>query len=196
MARNYLEDLNIVDLEATCWMKTPPAHVKSEIIEIGICSINLRTNDITKAERNYYVWRDEMDISPFCTQLTGITEELLREEGRPLDEVFVQLKDDFKIHKRPWISWGDYDRRQLGRECQDKGLDYPFSRTHTNIKYEFSKLLGLRDQYSVSRALQHIGAEFEGSPHSGKDDAENIARLQNYLLAVFKDGVAVQPIRN
>jgi inhibitor of KinA sporulation pathway (predicted exonuclease) len=35
--------LNIIDIEATCWETPPPPGQVNEIIEIGLCVLNIRT---------------------------------------------------------------------------------------------------------------------------------------------------------
>ena len=54
---------------------------------------------------------------------------------------------------------------------------------HINIKLEFSLLYGLNSQKSVKKALDCLGLEFQGQPHSGVDDAKNIAILYGRALS-------------
>ena len=70
----------IIDLEATCWEGIPPKGEVSEIIEIGICLLDTLTGEITD-NRGILVKPTHSKISPFCTQLTTITPELVAREG-------------------------------------------------------------------------------------------------------------------
>ncbi|MEN0056485.1 MAG: exonuclease domain-containing protein [Mucilaginibacter sp.] len=65
-------EIIIVDLEATCW--EPGGNYQkqqSEIIEIGICKLNMETGKITASE-GILVKPIKSEISDFCTQLTSI----------------------------------------------------------------------------------------------------------------------------
>jgi inhibitor of KinA sporulation pathway (predicted exonuclease) len=82
---------------------------------------------------------------------------------------------------RPWASWGDYDRKQLVRQCAADGVPYPFGhpaeRAHTNAKAVFAEAHGLRRRPGMARALEIAGLPLQGRHHRGVDDAWNIAAL-------------------
>jgi inhibitor of KinA sporulation pathway (predicted exonuclease) len=65
-------------------------------------------------------------------------------------------------------------------ECQKYNIEYPFNR-HIDLKTVFGVLFGLKKSISVERAIESLGLKFEGRPHSGKDDALNIARILKNL---------------
>lgn len=70
----------IVDLEATCWENDRiPTGQKVDIIEIGICELNITTQAISK-KQGIYVIPERSKISKFCTDLTGITPQLIKEK--------------------------------------------------------------------------------------------------------------------
>ncbi|WP_026123899.1 3'-5' exonuclease family protein [Nocardiopsis chromatogenes] len=52
---------------------------------------------------------------------------------------------------RRWASWGDYDRKQFVRQCDDEGVDYPFPPRHVDAKRVFAGAHGLR-QRGMARA--------------------------------------------
>lgn len=65
--------LNVVDVEATCWAdRTPPGQV-SEIIEIGLATVDLAAARRTGRHR-ILVRPQRSAVSPFCTDLTGLTQ--------------------------------------------------------------------------------------------------------------------------
>ena len=45
------------------------------------------------------------------------------------------------------------------------------------MKPLFSIAYGITTDLGVGQALEHLGMEFEGTPHRGDDDAYNIARI-------------------
>lgn len=176
-----LDVVLVVDLEATCWEGQPPAGQVSEIIEIGICPV--RVSDGERLEKRSILVRPQMsEVSPFCTELTTITPEMLEAEGIPLVDACRILKKEYESKSRLWASWGDYDRRQFERECASKGMGYPFGPGHLNLKTLFAMLRGESRELGTVRALESLGLTFEGTNHRGHDDAWNIARILGHVL--------------
>lgn len=62
------ELLNIIDIEATCWAAQPLPGQVSEIIEIGLCVLNLRTLERVE-RRSIRVRPERSEVSVFCTEL-------------------------------------------------------------------------------------------------------------------------------
>lgn len=182
MARRY-DQLLVIDVEATCWEGLPPEGQLSEIIQIGICAIDL-ANCQRMEKTGMFVRPVRSTISPFCTELTGIDEATLDAGGAvPLAEACRTLKAQYRSLERVWASWGDYDRRQFERECGEKGIAYPFGRTHLNVKSLFSLARGLNKEVGMAEALDLLGRPIEGRHHRADDDAWNIAGVLCELLA-------------
>ncbi len=184
-----LKKINVIDLEATCWdnpeeRKDQP----NEAIEIGITEVDLSDLEINR-RNSVYIIPQNSTISEFCTKLTGISPALIAERGVSLIKAVRVLKQTYRIHNRHWISWGDYDRDQLQRDCERNNLVYNkvFFKRHTNFKTVFAMLHGLPKELGVEAALAHIGLEFLGQLHSGKDDSFNIARLYIQTLEQFRE---------
>jgi inhibitor of KinA sporulation pathway (predicted exonuclease) len=178
-----LDQIIIVDLEATCWEDgnfNRRDGQESEIIEIGLCLVDLAQRRVTKAE-SIIVKPEKSSVSPFCTQLTTLTPEMVS-KGVTLAQACATIARDYKAEQRTWGSWGDYDRVQFDRDCSSKHVRMPFGRTHLNIKNLFSLMKGLPKEYGVGQALEKLHLSFEGTPHRGVDDARNIARLFVELL--------------
>ncbi|GAB4395505.1 MAG: 3'-5' exonuclease [Microscillaceae bacterium] len=171
-----LDALLIIDLEATCWEKEPPPGQSNEIIEIGLCLLETKHWEVLE-RTSWLVLPSRSEISPFCTQLTTISPEMVAEAGLPLAEVVRLLNREYQSKTRPWASWGDYDRRQFERNCQQQKLPYPFGPTHLNLKTWFALHQRLERELGVEGALRHLGLAFEGTAHRGGDDAYNIARI-------------------
>ncbi len=184
-----LRKINVIDIEATCWdnpeeRKDQP----NETIEIGIREVDL-SDLVIGHGRSVYIIPRNSTISEFCTKLTGITPGRIAGEGVSFTKAVHTLKQTFRIHNRHWISWGDYDRDQLRRDCDRNNLVYNkvFFKRHTNFKTVFAMLYGLPKELGVEAALAHIGLKFLGQLHSGKDDAFNIARLYIQTLEKFRE---------
>jgi inhibitor of KinA sporulation pathway (predicted exonuclease) len=175
-----LDQVLVIDIEATCWDTRPPWDQISEIIEIGICVVDVKSLQ-RRERRSILVKPQRSQVSEFCTQLTTITPELVA-DGVTLGEAVRMLATDYDCSTRLWASWGDYDRNQFHRNCKDYSLEYPFGPTHLNIKNLFSVALGLPRELGIDAACEHAGLEMEGTHHRGGDDAWNIAGLFCWLL--------------
>lgn len=167
--------LNVVDVEATCWPGKPPAGQVSEIIEIGLCVVDLAARERVSRHR-ILVRPARSAVSDFCTELTGLTQEEV-DGGVDFATACALLEREHYSRSRPWASWGDYDRRQFQRQCAATGVRYPFGSRHTNAKRAFAEIRGLPRPLGMSSALQEAGLPLEGRHHRGVDDAWNIAAL-------------------
>ncbi|MER7004650.1 3'-5' exonuclease [Dactylosporangium sp. NPDC000555] len=170
--------LNVIDVEATCWDGPPPLGQVNEIIEIGVCVVDLDARERVGRDR-IMVRPARSTVSGFCTELTGITPEEAA-AGVPFEEACRQLVRRHRSDSRPWASWGDYDRKQFARQC-DGTRWYPFGSVHVNAKAVFADARGARRQ-GMAGALESVGLPLEGRHHNGADDAWNIAALVLYLV--------------
>lgn len=171
--------LNVIDVEATCWDGQPPPGSVNEIIEIGLTVVDVSAR--RRVSRHRVLVRPVRSaVSDFCTELTGLTQAEV-ERGVTFSEACRILVEEHEAGRRPWASWGEYDRRQFARQSQADGVAYPFGypteRTHTNAKAAFAAAYGLRRKPGMDHALQIAGLPLEGRHHRGEDDAWNIAAL-------------------
>ncbi|GAA4248388.1 3'-5' exonuclease [Dactylosporangium darangshiense] len=172
------ELLNVIDVEATCWAGQPPAGQVNEIIEIGVCVVDLEARERVARDR-IMVRPARSAVSAFCTELTGITPEEAA-GGVPFAEACELLLRRHRSDSRPWASWGDYDRKQFERQCNGPQR-YPFGSVHVNAKAVFADAQGARRQ-GMAGALRTAGLPLEGRHHNGADDAWNIGALVLYLV--------------
>jgi inhibitor of KinA sporulation pathway (predicted exonuclease) len=178
---NYGQFLNVIDVEATCWEGRPPPGQVSEIIEIGLCVVDVEARRRV-AKHRILVRPARSAVSAFCTELTGLTSAEV-EGGVDFRDACALLEREHQSRSRAWASWGDYDRRQFERQCSDGGVPYPFGSRHTNAKQAFTHCFALRRKPGMSAALEHVGLPLEGRHHSGADDAWNIAALMLEISA-------------
>jgi inhibitor of KinA sporulation pathway (predicted exonuclease) len=67
-----LDHVLVIDVESTCWDGPPPEGQRGEIIEIGVCALDV--GSLERQERRSVLVRPEnSEVSPFCTELTTIT---------------------------------------------------------------------------------------------------------------------------
>ena len=184
MARQ-LDKIVVVDLESTCWEKGDPWQAFTEIIEIGVCTLDVKT--LERADKlSYLVVPQYSRLSQFCTDLTGHTQEDLDYDGTSLDMAITSLRACYKLKNRMWASYGDYDRNQFRRECEKKSLSYPFCSTHLNVKNLFAIAMGLPKEVGMAEALEILELPLEGRHHNGADDAWNIAAILTHILREFR----------
>jgi inhibitor of KinA sporulation pathway (predicted exonuclease) len=182
-----LDRLFVVDVEATCWeTREEQGDRPNEIIEIGVCEVNLRTGEVLPAT-SYVVKPVFTDVSPFCTQLTGWTKEDI-DGGGNIKDTLAAIGNDHRLGRDDmWCSYGEFDRHKL---CGDKrgsvgrlyGVDprdNPFAvmRTHFNIKTLFAIKHRLTKEVAMDRALELLKLPMVGRHHNGADDAYNIAKI-------------------
>ncbi len=184
----------VVDVESTCWeTREEQGDQPSEIIEIGICAINLLTFNISE-KASYLIKPRFTAVSPFCTELTGWTQDDVDGAG-DISDALAQIQADY--HMKPnqiWMSWGGYDKRKLssdpwmvGGVHQLYGIERdanPFAKfsDHINVK----QLMALRErqeEMGMERALKFYRETLEGRHHNGADDAYNIAKLVRRVLS-------------
>ena len=175
-----LDHILVVDLEATCWDGDPPAGETSDIIEIGICPLEVATGKRLE-KRSLLVRPDRSSISPFCTSLTTLTAEQVA-AGIPFAEACAVLRKQYQARDRVWASFGDYDRNQFQRQCVELGVPYPFGTRHINVKTLFALSRGLPGEVGMAQALEMLRIPLEGTHHRGHDDAWNIAGILVTML--------------
>ena len=181
-----LDQIIVVDVEATCWEGEPPPDQKNEIIEIGICTVEVETAQRLE-QLDLLVKPQESAVSEYCTRLTTLTQEEV-DRGISFEEACDILKQKFRTKERAWASYGDYDRNQFTRQCERRNVKYPFGPTHFNVKSLFAIVHRLKDEVGMAKALELMGMPLEGTHHRAGDDAWNIAGILCNMLRRARDG--------
>jgi len=178
-----------------------------EIIEIGVCVVDLKT--LAPIGRWSTLVRPvRSTISEYCTEVTGITAERLTDAplfaqavagmNRWLGAVRLAQQDlpaaesghaleaaMEEMATQPMASWGDFDRLALEAQCALDGVKYPFSHSHMNLKTMyplFGRSKFVNRLLSLRVAMRTIGRELEGTHHRAEDDAANAAVLACSML--------------
>jgi inhibitor of KinA sporulation pathway (predicted exonuclease) len=170
-----LDRVLVVDVEATCWEGPPPEGQTNEIIEIGVCELDVRTAERV-SKHSILVRPERSTVGPFCTSLTTLTQEQVS-QGVTFVEACRLLRKDFDAQNRVWASYGDYDRKQFQRQGT-----YPFGPRHVNVKTLFALTRALPREVGMAQAMELAGLPLEGTHHRGDDDAWNIAALFGTIL--------------
>ena len=175
-----LDKILVIDVEATCWEGDPPEGQTSEIIEIGLCVLDVASGERSEP-RAIMVRPQRSTLSEYCIQLTTITPEMLA-DGLTFTEACELLREEYRAHQRTWASYGDYDRLQFSKQCEQWGIPSPFGSAHINVKNLLALQLGLNNEVGLQHGCGLLGLAFEGTIHRGVDDAWNIAAVLERVL--------------
>ena len=180
-----VDKLIVCDLECTCWQQEAgkdrsqlPRLEESEIIEIGICTLDLNSLKIEDSD-GIIVKPYTSTVSEFCTELTSLTQDDV-DKGIPLPDACQILRKKYDSKNRVWASYGQYDKNMFEKECTNKHINYPFGGLHINIKAVVETIYG--ESLGMARALDKMKIELEGRHHRGISDAWNIAKIYAEIL--------------
>lgn len=174
--KNYV----VIDIEMTCEEKRTENFV-SEIIEIGMVFMSY-DGKITKKEQ-IYVKPVHSEINDYCTNLTGITKDIIKEKGISyFDATRKMIKMGLK--NKTILAWGE-DNKQFIKESDLKDVICPISDSFINLSLMHSMLLKTNKKYSLKDALNVWNIEPYGSLHSAVDDAYNTALVMQKMIQKF-----------
>jgi inhibitor of KinA sporulation pathway (predicted exonuclease) len=179
-----LDHIIVIDLESTCWEESPPPGELSEIVEIGVCPLEVSTGR-RLAKRSILIKPTRSRLSEFCTRLTTLTAEQVN-HGITFTEACEILRREYQTRERLWASFGDYDRTMFQKQSESTGVPYPFGPRHLNVKTLFAISHGLPNEIGMSEALAMLGVPLEGTHHRGDDDAWNIAGILAMLVGKLR----------
>ncbi|WP_207478366.1 exonuclease domain-containing protein [Arenibaculum pallidiluteum] len=176
MRHDYRSDrLLVVDLELTCWDGPTPPDEEPEPIEIAVVEVDTKALAIGRTGR-WLVRPTRSTLSPFCSELTGITLRDLARQARPLGEVTATVARTFGTARKTWAAWG-MDAQPLAEACARNGVKSPFSDSFLDLAQLFSMLAGTSRRIGLDVALGILGTGFEGQRHRALDDARNTATI-------------------
>lgn len=179
---NTTNEILVIDLEATCWENERiPIGQNVDIIEIGICKLDLQSKVISQ-KQSIYVIPERSEINEFCTKLTGITPKLIEEKGIYFEEACEKIIDEYHSENLAWAGFGNFDKEQIFEQCDWLGIEIPFGGEYLNVMEEFRDHFSLHKMIGLKRALEYLKMDFEGNHHSGADDAYNAAKILQKIL--------------
>lgn len=177
----------VLDFEATCDDVTKIIH---EVIEFPVVLVDAHTLETLEEHRTFVRPIHNPVLTPFCTNLTGITQDDVKDapsfaEALHLHETFMAKYADKKIL---YVTCGDWDlKTMLPLQLQTSGIVPKNPKAFAswcNIKNLFMDHTGIRVK-GMPSMLAHCGLELIGRHHSGIDDCRNIARI---LVSLIRSG--------
>lgn len=188
-ADSYYDYICIIDFEATCEEGNPPEFIH-EIIEFPVVLLNTHTLEIEDTFQQYVRPEINTQLSDFCINLTGITQEQV-DRADTFPQVLKKVIDWMKLkelgtkYKYSILTDGSWDMSKfLNLQCQLSRLKYPpFAKKWINIRKSYGNFYKVpRSQTKLTIMLEKLGMDYDGRPHSGLDDSKNIARIAVRML--------------
>ena len=171
----------VVDLEATCGDTI--AHHDREIIEIGAVMVNHQFQ-IESEFQTFVKPVANPQLTKFCTQLTSINQTTV-DEAPDFNVAISQFSHWMTAYpNRVFCAWGDFDRRQIQRDCKRHQLKNPLNITCFNLKTMFARSQQMPGTYALKQAMELANLSFTGTQHRGIDDARNLAKLLPFALGL------------
>lgn len=192
-----VDALVFMDLEATSFT--------SETIEIGAYLAEIeKDGSVKKVHRpfKHYV-KAHHQVGFHVTQLTGITDELLRKEGEDFPTVLSSFR---KYVGRFWescrfVTFSEHDMVIVKNTMAEyRDLNPSYARNIYRRHLDLQRLLDryIQDQngnpYSLTNYLKVFGLEFDGKAHDAIYDALNLLDL--YKAAIEGKDIFIREYKN
>lgn len=176
-----LDKIVVVDLSETSWPQgaTPVGQVP-EIIELGICLVNIHSGRIERWPRIFVRPRQSV-LSHYCRERTGVHEGDLR-DALEFPAACQALRGELATRHRVWASFGNHIRRSLKQQCQSYAVRYPFGASHINLKSLLAIFQGLSAEQSLPDAMQAMNLPMPAQRHRAADRAYCTAMILGRLL--------------
>lgn len=157
-----------------------------KIIEVGVAfGTPIRPEEITRY--NWYLDPEEK-ITDFISNLTGITDEIIKEKAVSHETVAEELGSLIQLWNcfpNP-VVWGQGDTDGLKAEFKERNIRFPFfGRRIFDVKTicVFNQMVqGKSPGGGLRKCMNSYGLTFEGEPHRAAVDATNTLRFFFYFL--------------
>ena len=130
-------------------------------------------------------------ITPFIQQLTGITDEIIKEKSVSHETVAQELgniitENECFVNPIVWGGGEKNDATELKDEFRERGIDFPFfGRRVIDVKtlFVFNQMVqGKTPSGGLRKSMISYGVNFIGTSHRAEIDAENTLRFFFYFL--------------
>ena len=162
---------------------------EGSIVQVGVCIGNVYDREEDYLSFSWYVKpTNGLPITPYITELTGIEQRHIDEEGidhATLATMLSSLIVDYNTFLNP-VQWGHADAAMLLEEFRETGVRFPhFGRRVIDVKTIHGFLMiaeGRSPSGGLRSALRHHKVPATGTAHDAKYDALNTLKLYFHLL--------------
>jgi inhibitor of KinA sporulation pathway (predicted exonuclease) len=192
----------ILDFEATC--DDRKEFGPFEIIELPTLLLNTCTLQIDAEFHAYVQPKLNPILTPFCTKLTGITQETVN-KAKPFPEVWNEfnqfIKDNNLVTEQDsnansvcFLTCGEWDFKTM-LPMQFKNLGWsrdsipPLVRQWINVKTTYVGFYK-KKAGGMTGMLEGLKLTLDGRHHSGIDDCRNISKI---VVKMLEDGAVFKP---
>jgi len=177
-----------IDLELTT-DEPPPPGWKSEIIQLGVAELDTDTLEVGRTAAYLVRPKNWGGITPFCTQLTGISRDQVKANGRPWNEVVATFTRAFGPGAKTVIGWGR-DDLDIAVACEEYGVENPVT-NYVNIAVLFRMLIGnpRTTRMGLEDAMRVLGLEWPGRQHDALVDATATAMVWREMCVKMRAGM-------
>lgn len=173
-----------VDLEATCDDSPKFNRRHMEIIEFGCTLLNSKY-EVVGTFNSFVRPTINPTLTEFCKGLTTITQEQV-DSADTWDVVAAQIAEFFAStipegSNEIWVSWGDFDRNLIVRECDRYNVTDPMSPIHFNLKALEASHRNSKKQHGMKGTMERMGLVFPGILHRACDDAMALSMIMREL---------------
>jgi ERI1 exoribonuclease 3 len=206
--------LLVLDFEATCDERKDdePRFEGQEIIEFPMVLVNTQTGEVEAEFHQYVTPVIHKQLTPFCTELTGITQKMVSPESgaKPFAEVWRMViaflekhhlipstdassssSSSEVVHPFAIVTCGDWDLKTMlllqfshtfGSHSSSSEVPRCF-RSWINIKHAYNNHYKPKTQArGMTDLLSQLRLPLEGRHHSGIDDSRNITSVAKRML--------------
>lgn len=158
-----------------------------KIIQVGV-AVGSPVNPEEIKTWSWYLNPQE-PIAPFITQLTGITDDVVKTQSvthSVLAEELGNVLREYNVFCNP-VTWGQGDAQELKDEFRQNGIKFPFfGRRIIDVKtiYVFLEMVnGRSPSGGLSKSMGRYKLPFKGKSHRADVDALNTLRFYFYLMS-------------
>lgn len=176
------EYLLVIDFEATC--KKNEVLKPQEIIEFPCLAVSTHGWKLTDIFHEYIKPRAHPMLTPFCTELTGIIQEMV--DNQPcFPDIFIKFHKwlaDGGYFDRPdksaFVTCGNWDLKiMLPNQCKLDSIELPREfKQWIDLKHIVCKTIGYYPK-SLKDMLTRLNVPVRGRLHSGINDVENMVSI-------------------
>ena len=179
--------------KSLCFIDLEGTQFTHEMIAIGAVKVDLkRDGSIKRIRKGYYALvKPKSRIGKVVTDLTGITEEELKEKGISFRVALQQLKKYMGLYfsKCLFVAFGSHDFRIMAQSLAHN-LDASKEDVETVIKHQFdlAEFLStyIKDEnnnnLSLANFLKVFNIEFKGTQHNALADTLNLVYLYDAFI--------------